>query len=105
MARVRTTTRSFLAGYLRFVYGRASASSVPEVTPGFRRELMRERASVTPVERRRRPQVVGVEAFGRGSGVVLATTLIADGGIATYTLRITLRHGRFGWLVTGVDGG
>jgi len=95
----------FLEGYLRLVYGRGSASSVAGATPGLRRRLARATALVTPAERRRHPQVVALEAFGRAPGVVVASALVADGGVTTYAVRITLRESRSGWLVTGVDGG
>ena len=97
--------RKFLAGYLRFAYGRASAVSVPAVTPALRRQLKRERVQVTPVERRRHPRVVSLTALGQASGVVVATALIDDGGITNYTLRLTVRRTNRAWLVSGVDGG
>jgi hypothetical protein len=60
---------------------------------------------VTPAERGRHPRVVSLAAVARSPGVVLATALVADGGVTTYPLRITLEGGRDGWLVSGVDGG
>ncbi len=95
----------FLAGYLPFAYGQASASSVPAVTPALRRQLRRERVQVTPVERRRRPRVVSLTALGQAPGIVVATALIDDGGIANYAMRLTVRRTSGGWLVSGVDGG
>ena len=95
----------FLAGYLPFAYGRASAVPVRAVTPALARQLRRDRAQVTPVERRRRPRVFSLTALGRASGVVVATALIGDGGITSYAVRITLREARAGWLVSRVDEG
>ena len=103
--RARQVARTFLAGYLRFAYGRASASSVRAVTPALRGQLTRERAEVTPVERSRRPRVVSLTAIGRASRVVVVTALVNDGGITTYAVRLTLRRQRSGWLVSGVDEG
>jgi hypothetical protein len=103
--RARTAAVRFLEGYLRLVYGRGSASSVAGATPGLRRRLVRETALVTPVERRRHPRVVALEPFGRTPWGVVASALVADGGVTTYAVRITLRESRSGWLVTGVDGG
>jgi hypothetical protein len=60
---------------------------------------------VTPVERRRHPRLVSLTGVGRAVRVVLATALVADGGITTYALRITVREGRTGWLVSSVDRG
>jgi hypothetical protein len=63
------------------------------------------RAVVTPAERQRYPRVVSVSAVGRAPAVVLATALVADGGLTTYALRIRLRADRNGWMVSGVGGG
>ena len=95
----------FLAGYLRFAYGRAPAAAARAVTPALRRQLKRERVQVTPVERTRRPEVVSLSALGQASGVVVATALIDDGGIANYGVRLTVRRMNRAWLVSGVDGG
>jgi hypothetical protein len=105
LGRARNAAARFLAGYLSFIYGRGSARSVGAIAPALRLQLIRARAQVTPVERRRRPRVVAVTAAGRAPGVVLATALVADGGVATYALRITLRRDRSGWLASAVDGG
>jgi hypothetical protein len=34
-----------------------------------------------------------------------ATAFVADGGVTTYAVRITLRSGRDGWRVSSVAGG
>jgi hypothetical protein len=70
-----------------------------------RLELRRMRAVVTPVERQRHPRVVSLSAVGQSLAVVLATALVADGGVTTYALRVMLVVNRRGWLVSGVDGG
>jgi hypothetical protein len=105
LGRARKSAARFLAGYLRFVYGRGSARSVGPATPGLQLQLTRTRAPVTPVERRRHPHVVSLAAVGQAPRVVLATALVEDGGVAFYALRITVREGPAGWLVSGVDGG
>lgn len=105
LARARDAVRMFLAGYLPFAYGQAPASSVSAVEPRLRRQLMRERVQITPVERRRRPRVVSLTALGQAPGIVIATALIDDGGIANYAIRFTVRGTSGGWLVSGVDGG
>ena len=101
----RRVAERFLASYLRFAYGRARAGSVSAVTPELRRELLRERAQITPVEAQRHPRVTSLQVIGKTAGVVLATAMIEDGGIATYALRFTLEHHADGWAVSGVDGG
>jgi hypothetical protein len=100
----RRVAARFLAGYLPFLYGRGSARSIDGITLDVRRQLIRVRGSVTPVERHRHPRVVSLTAVGQAPAAVVATGLIADGGVATYAVRIMLRAGRDGWLVSGVDG-
>jgi hypothetical protein len=60
---------------------------------------------VTPVERQRHLRVVSLTAVGQTPAGVVATGLIADGGVTNYALRMVLRSGRDGWLVSSVDGG
>src|SRR5436309_11703280 len=91
LAHARRVARRFLAGYLRFAYGRASAASVPAAATTLQRQLMRERVQVTPVERRRRPRVVSLTALGQPSDVVVVTALIDDGGVTNYALRLTVQ--------------
>ena len=105
LADARETAERFLAGYLRFAYGRASARAVRALTLGLRRQLLREHAQLTPVERRRHPGVASLEAAGQATGVVLATALVEDGGITTYPLRLSVQRVAGAWLVSGVDGG
>lgn len=100
----RRVAARFLAGYLPFLYGRGSASSIEAVTPGLRLQLGRERVLVTPVERQRHPRVVSLTAIGQAPAAVVATGLIADGGVTTYAVRIMLGGGRGGWLVSAVAG-
>jgi hypothetical protein len=53
LARARQAAVRFLASYLRFVYGRASAASVAAVSAALRDQLARGGVAVTPAERRR----------------------------------------------------
>jgi hypothetical protein len=100
----RRVAGRFLGGYLPFLYGRGSARSIAGVTPDLRRQLIRWRGLVTPVERHRHPRVVSLTAVGQAPAAVLATSLVADGGVTAYALRVMLRAGQDGWLVSGVDG-
>ncbi|MGZ6564951.1 MAG: hypothetical protein ACXVH1_36350 [Solirubrobacteraceae bacterium] len=95
----------FLVGYLRLAYGRGSALAVIGVTLALRRRLLRERAVLTPVERRRRPRVVSLQAIGTTPTFVVARAVIDDGGVATYPLRSTLEHGGGRWAVSSVEVG
>jgi hypothetical protein len=100
----RHVAARFLTGYLPFLYGRGSARSIADATPDLRRQLIRVRSLVTPVERHRDPRVVLLTAVGQAPAAVLATALVADGGVTAYALRMVLRSGRNGWLVSDVDG-
>ena len=104
LAGARSVARRFLVDYLRFVYGQAAASSVRATTPALLHELRREHAVAVPTERPRHPRVISLTAAGRQHGVVRATALVDDGGIASYAVRVTLRETRSGWLAASVDG-
>lgn len=97
--------RRFLRSYLKFAYGRASATSVEAVTSGLRGQLTRDRAQVTPAERRRQPLVVSLTTLGTTPGSVVATAMIKDGGIAAFRLRLTLQGQTGRWLVSSVHEG
>jgi hypothetical protein len=105
LARARSVARRFLVGYLRFAYGEAPASSVRAMAPALHRRLRGHRALVAPVERRRHPHIVSLMATSQARGVVLATALVDDGGIANYAVGVTLREIRSGWVVSALDGG
>ncbi len=100
----RRVAGRFLAGYLPVLYGRGSARSIDGITPDLRLQLIRVPGLVTPVERRRHPRVVSLTAVGQAPAAAVATGVIADGGVTTYAVRIILRAGRDGWLVSGIDG-
>jgi hypothetical protein len=97
--------RRFLLSYLKLAYGRARATWVEAVTPGLRRQLMRDRAQVTPAERARHPRVVSLRVLGTTPGFVVATASVEDGGIAAYRLRFALREEGGRWLVSDVQQG
>jgi hypothetical protein len=105
LLQARGAAKRFLFTYLRFAYGRASAMAVKAVTPELHRQLVRERAHVTPAERRRHPLVVSVRLVGIMPGFVAATAAVADGGIAMYPLRFTLQRIAGRWSVSGVLAG
>jgi hypothetical protein len=101
----RRAAERFLAGYLRFAYGRGDALAIRGVTPALRRQLRRQRAQLTPVERGRRPQAVSLQTIGTTPTFVVATAVIDDGGVTTYRLRFTLQAGGGRWAVISVDEG
>jgi hypothetical protein len=94
----------FLASYLRFVYGRASAASVAAVSAALRDQLARGGVAVTPAERRRHPHVVSLQVVGERPTAAIARALVEDGGITAYALRVTLRRERSAWVVRAIRG-
>jgi hypothetical protein len=105
MMHVRRVAKRFLAGYLPFAYGRGRALAVRGVTPALRRQLLRQRARLTPAERRQHPRVVSLQTVGTTPMFVVATAVIDDGGVATYRLRFTLQGGAGRWAVSSVEEG
>lgn len=105
VVRARRVAERFLAGYLRFAYGRGSALAITGITPALRRQLRQNPAEVTPVARRRHPRVVSLQTIATTPTFVVATAVIDDGGVATYRLRFTLEAGARRWLVGGVQEG
>jgi hypothetical protein len=105
MLDARRVAERFLAGYLPLAYGRGSALAIPDVAPALRRELLRRRAQLTPVERRRRPRVVALQTVGTTPAFVVATAVIDDGGVTTYRLRFMLQRQAGRWAVSSIAEG
>ena len=106
MPQARRVATRFLAGYLPFAYGRGGAPAIRGITPTLRNQLLlRQRAQLTPVERRRRPRVVALQTIGTTPTFVVATAVIDDGGVATYRLRFTLSRSAGRWAVSSVEEG
>jgi hypothetical protein len=105
MLEARRVAERFLAGYLPFAYGRGSALAIRAATQALRRQLLSQRAQLTPVERRRRPRVVALQTIGTTPVFVVATAVIDDGGVATYRLRFTLSRSAGRWAVSSVEEG
>jgi hypothetical protein len=105
MLQARRVAERFLGGYLPFAYARGSAVAIRGITQTLRRQLLSQRAQLTPVERRRRPRVVSVQAVGTTPAFVVATAVIDDGGAAAYRLRFTLQGGAGRWAVSSVEEG
>ncbi len=100
LARARVAARRFLADYLPYLYGRAPARHVTDVTASVAASLRRARVRVTPAQRRRHPRLVGLSLIGQTPSSVIATALVADGGVAAYPLTFTLQQRTDGsWVV------
>lgn len=91
--------RTFLAGYLAYLYGRGSAADIRDAAPPLIAALGSVGPSLTPAARRLHPVVVGLGAHEASGSVLHVTALISD-GIARYTLQIVLSHERSGWVTT-----
>ena len=105
MLQARRVAERFLSGYLPFAYGRGSVSAVSGVTSALRSQLLRDRAQLTPAERRRHPRVVSLQTIGTTPAFVVATAVIDDGGVTTYHLRFTLQGGAGRWAASSVEEG
>ncbi len=100
LARARVTARRFLHSYLPYLYGRARARRVTDVTTSVAASLRRSRARVTPAQRLRHPRLAGLTLVGQTPGSVIATARVADGGVAAYPLTYTLQQRTDGsWVV------
>ena len=75
------------------------------MAPVLRGRLRRQHAVAVPAERRRHPRLISLLVTGRDGGILVATGLVDDGGIANYAVRVTVRKTPSGWLATSVDGG
>jgi hypothetical protein len=96
---VERSARRFLAGYLRFIYGRAEAGEIEAAAPALRRRLARTRLRVPPATRRRRPRVLELEAQRLPSGAVAIRAEVADGGVAHYPVHLKVRRVGGRWTV------
>jgi hypothetical protein len=105
MLQVRRVAQRFLASYLPFASGRSRAIAITGVTRTLRRQILRRRAHLTPVDRHRLPRVVSLGTVGTAPAFAVATAMIDDGGVATYRLRFTLERGVGGWAVSSVEDG
>jgi hypothetical protein len=94
-----SAARTFLGGYLAYVYGHAPAADIRDATPPLIAAFGRVGPSLTPAGRRLHPVVVGLGAHEATGSVLHVTALISD-GIARYTLQIVLSHEQSGWVTT-----
>ena len=94
--------REFLGGYLAYLYGRGRAARVPHVSATVRGGLARTRARETPAQRPRRPRTLELKLVVQRDGALIATALVADGGVAPHPLTFTLAHRGERWLVNSL---
>jgi hypothetical protein len=91
------TARRFLRGYLAFLYGRANAGDITDITEPLHEELERSAPRVPPAQRQRRPRVIDLRLTRQAPAAVLVTATVDDGDVAVYPLVFTLdrRGGRW----------
>jgi hypothetical protein len=102
IARSKRAARRFLAGYLRFTYGRGSASRIRCATAELRVRLQRERPRVPADERRRRVRLELLQSNGVSRERADLVALARD-GVRRYSVRLQLSNTPTGWLVTGLE--
>ena len=101
MGQAKRAAHEFLAGYLRYSYGRGTARAIAGAGVRLRRRLARERPRVPPAERRRRPRVLLVQSDGASPDGARLLALVGDGR-RRYTVSLGLERRPAGWRVTSV---
>lgn len=102
---VAGTVEGFLAGYLRYLYGRGPASSVQNATSAFTRSLETHEPRVPPGLRALHPRVLGLVAVPASAGEIAVTAIVTDGEIVRYRISLLLRSRGGAWRVSGLDTG
>jgi hypothetical protein len=88
VARAKRVARRFLAGYLRYAYGRGSAREIEGASDELRARLAAERPRVPAAQRRRRARILLLQSEG-----TTVTALVSDGA-RRYTIPLELAGGR-----------
>jgi hypothetical protein len=101
LAAADRAARSFLNGYVPFLYGHGAARLVQGASPTLRRELRRGWAAVTPEERRADPRLTRLELEAAGPHSASAAATIAVGR-ERVLVTITLRLAHSSWWVVGL---
>jgi hypothetical protein len=90
--------RTFLAGYLAFIYGEGSVGQIRDASPSLIAVLGKAhppRATGRPP----RPRIVALGAEEASGSVLHLTALISD-GVARYPIEIEIARGAGGWQAT-----
>jgi hypothetical protein len=101
VTQAKRAARRFLAGYLPYAYGRASAGQIPAVSDQLRLRLTRDRPRIWARQRRRRPRVELLEAEGVSRRHAELAALVR-GGARRYTVPLEHERTSAGWTVTDV---
>jgi hypothetical protein len=104
LSSARSTAEAFLEGFLKYIYGRAPASSVTGTTVAFLRSLEEQHLRVPPGMRSRHPRIVSIDAAPAAqAGTVVATALVSDEEDVDYRITVVLASSRGRELVTGLE--
>ena len=104
VAGARRAARVFLQGYLPFLYGRAPARRIKNITAHARASLARGHSRPSPARRGRRARDVGLRVVAQSQRTAIATATIDDRSAARYRLTFTLVRHRSRWLVSELGG-
>jgi hypothetical protein len=104
LVRARPAARGFLRGYLPFLYGRAPAHRIKNITARVRASLARGHSRSSLARRGRRVRVVGIRLVGQSPRAAIATATIDDRSAARYRLTFTLVRNGPRWLVSELGG-
>jgi hypothetical protein len=101
--RAKHTARAFLAGYLPYSYGRATACEIRAATPALRRELATHPPRVSAAARQAaRPRVRQLRVSGLDGPRAYLLAQIEDGP-RTYPTSLSLQCHGHRWLVATVE--
>jgi hypothetical protein len=95
----------FLAGYLGYICGHASASAIGGATPALLRSLRAQPTRVSPGMRARQPHVLALHSTPARPGPLLVSAVINDGGLVDYSIGLLLATHGGRLLVSGLEGG
>lgn len=103
VTQAKRAARRFLAGYLPYTYGQASAQQIRAVSDQLRLRLKRDRPRVRARERRRRLRTELLQAEGVSRRQAQLAALVSDGA-RRYTVPLEVERTSAGWTVTDVGG-
>jgi hypothetical protein len=99
----KATVQTFLAGYLKYLYGRAPARAVKDTTGSFAYSLEQHPPLVPEGLKRLKPQVLRVLAAPAPPGFQRASAIVSDTEILTYRITLLLKTVRGHELIDGLD--
>jgi hypothetical protein len=101
---VERAAERFLAGYLSYVYGHATAGGVKDASSSLTRSLQSDPPRVPPSVRALKARVVALHPAPAPAGLTGVTAVINDGGLVDYPIGLLLAADGGRSLVTGLAG-